>query len=229
MADDEQFVRVADLLAAHSSDLQQLRSALETKAPGLLQPHHDDIWLLRFLDHNTVEKATERVHDMLMWRRENEMDTIAAKVIKLGDFTLFPHYATVNKFLPLDLYYGTTKHGNPFAVERWGISDLPGLLNHLRPDEYLEFSLYKFEFMRLKLDEVVKETGIFHRWSAVMDVAGATMKHAHRPFVDMLKKVAKTIELHYRELMGKVVAALFSNFIFIYFILFFILAQSLHF
>jgi hypothetical protein len=204
MVKGENLVRVADLIAAHASDLAQLRLAVELKTPGLLQPHHDDIWLLRFLDHSTVTKATERLCDMLLWRKENQLDVIAEKVVQIGDFTCFPHYETINKYLPLDLYFGTTKQGSPFAVERWGASDLPALLQHLRPDQYLEFSLYKFEFMRIKLDEVVKETGIFHHWTAVMDVAGATMRHAHKPFVDMLKKVSKTIELYYRELMGKV-------------------------
>jgi hypothetical protein len=141
---------------------------------------------------------------MLFWRRENDLDLIAARVVELGDFRRFPHYEKINQFLPLELFYSFTKEGSPFAVERWGKSRLQELLNAVRPDEYMEFSLYKFEFMRMLLDEVVKRTGVFHHWSAVMDVDGANMKQACRPFVDMLKRVAKTTELHYRELMGRV-------------------------
>ena len=164
------------LMGEHSDIIELVRQNVHAKDPSLLKSMHDDVWLLRFVMHTTVEKATDRLLSMLQWRKENDVDRIAEHVVQLKDFTKFPHYDKVNTFLPTQVISGFTIHGSPFQVEKWGSARPKEMLEDVRLDEWMEFAVYKFEYMRLKLDQVLfmSSIGILKSEFVLSDYQGHT-------------------------------------------------------
>ena len=72
---------VAELLNQHADGVQKMADALASD-PLFKPDEHDALWRLRFLlsAKNKVDKATKDAARCLQWRKENNIDEIAAKV-----------------------------------------------------------------------------------------------------------------------------------------------------
>eukprot|EP00298_Acanthocystis_sp_HF-20_P028937 c7798_g1_i1.p1 GENE.c7798_g1_i1~~c7798_g1_i1.p1 ORF type:complete len:277 (-),score=89.05 c7798_g1_i1:51-881(-) len=199
---------VISLLESYSNELIQLKTGIQEKINS--SSHRDlvifdDIWLLRYLYNSTPQKAIERVFNTMIWRKDSGIEAIAKNVRELKDFRKFPHFEIMNKYVPCDVFYSFTKSNMPCAVERWGQVNPKGLMSALTPEQIMEYCLYEFEFMRMINDDFTRETGNLTRWFIIMDVGGSSWHQIQKGFLSVFGKIGKIMELHYRELMSKVI------------------------
>eukprot|EP00301_Raphidiophrys_heterophryoidea_P012253 c18670_g1_i1.p1 GENE.c18670_g1_i1~~c18670_g1_i1.p1 ORF type:complete len:293 (-),score=68.86 c18670_g1_i1:271-1092(-) len=194
---------LTDLFAEQQHNLLLLRSALTTECPDLTIP--EDLWLVRYLIFTTVHKAIPRVKELLQWRKAHNVDQIAARIeeenLSPKDF---PHADVMARCCPQTVLFGYAKDGTPFGFEAGGQHDFASLLYTLTFEQYHEFHLYKFEYIRLLIHKMSQQSGKLVRYHVITDLDGLGMRHANTSFFRWFRIVCTDSQNFYREMVQRV-------------------------
>lgn len=106
----------------------------------LLLPRHDDYHtMLRFLKARKfdLDKTVQMWADMLIWRKENKVDSI------IQDF-IYDEYEEVQKYYPHG-YHGIDRGGRPVYIERLGKIEPSKLMSVTTIERFLKYHIQGFE------------------------------------------------------------------------------------
>lgn len=191
---------ISDLLVAHKDDVIEVRRQLTEEGDI---SNIDDLWIIRFLIRSNVTKAVRRIKSMLGWRAQHGADEVARRIIQ-HEMTPkdFPYYDMMVRNFPQNTLFGFTPEGVPFSVEFYGRIQTAQLVSDMTYEQFLEFNLYRLEYIRLILDRISRQTGRLMRLMVVADLAGLGMRQMNATFINYLKRVSADSQEHYREVMG---------------------------
>ncbi|GAB1602630.1 SEC14-like protein 2 [Argonauta hians] len=182
--------------------LQQIRERLQ----DVLQPHHDDHCLLRWLRARNfnVDKSEAMFRKDLMWRSEIGADTI---VEDYEDPMVIKNYYTGG-------VCGVDKTGCPILWDPSGNLDMEGLLKSVKKSCLMKNKVKCMEELcRLFRTASQQERGI-NQIVSIMDVKNLGQKHLWKPGVKVFSELISMFEAHYPEILKQCfvinAAAIFS-------------------
>jgi hypothetical protein len=184
----------------HKESYAEIRKGLDE---GLKED--DDIILYRFLRgyQFDVPAATAALNKTLRWRKENKIDEIKEKAVKLEPHQ-FPHYEKMMRVNPQNLHHGEDKQGQPFAMAHLGHSD-PGLLAQTISEAALkEFMIYQLEYQRARIQKLSHEQGLVIRTVRLVDLSGLGSKHLNPRGLRVLRSVLSLVQDNYPEMISNV-------------------------
>lgn len=179
-------------MADVTADEKKLVDQLRARVADIVQPSHDDYYLVRWLRarrHN-LDKAEAMYRKSMAWRKEFGADTI------LDTYTppevLSKHY--------VGGVTGEDKYGRPVSIDPIGKLDLKGLLYSLKKAEIIRYVVWQCE----KVGLCYKKQSIKHgkrisQSTQVLDFDGFGKQHFWKPGIDMFTEMLVTVEDNYPE------------------------------
>ncbi|XP_068635153.1 phosphatidylinositol/phosphatidylcholine transfer protein SFH11-like [Aristolochia californica] len=163
---------------------------------GQLSKNHDDYHtLLRFLRMKAfdMQKAKEMYQKMLVWRRDNGVDTIEQ------EFS-FKELSEVKRCYP-NGYHGVDRYGRPLYIERIGMLDLDALLKVTTVERFVKYHImeqektlkWRFPACSLAAKRHVAST------TAILDVAGVGKNNFSKSARDIFIEIQRIDSNYYPE------------------------------
>lgn len=205
---------VAELLNQHADGVQKMADALASD-PLFKPDEHDALWRLRFLlsAKNKVDKATKDAARCLQWRKENNIDEIAAKV-RSTPWHQWPGYAAIQKYTPDHVTHPDTNKGT-VVFKRMAENDFDGLLgddgkgdsSKMEDEEWIMYQFYLKEWLFQRRDAVSRKTGSMAKNMVVVDMGGLSRKHlGNKRFKALMSHPRiKTADEMYPQALGTIV------------------------
>ncbi|XP_050458976.1 SEC14-like protein 2 [Cataglyphis hispanica] len=160
----------------------------------VLQPHHDDHFLLRWLrarkwDPTAAEKM---LRDSLDWRKQWDADN-------LSEWDL-PQ--TVKSYFPYGLS-GFDKDGAPVIIIPFAGMDIYGMLHVITPQEYVKVTIKILdEHLKLAREQSKKHGQIANQLTVIFDMDGFNLKqYLWRPAGELVLTLIQMYEANYPEIL----------------------------
>ena len=200
---------VRPLLDANAVAISRLRTALLDNP--LFDPvRHDELWLLRFLlsHKKSVTAAAKAARTCLQWRKEHDMDKLAAKMRA----TPGSRGATSHPVFQ----YGHRRHVSPGGMhlllpdpQRGPILvgdmtkfDYNAAMEKLTREEYTAFARIFNEWFFNECDRVTRETGLLTKSARFVQCRDFSVRALNRDWLKMDGQVSKEMEDCYPQLLG---------------------------
>ncbi|OQR84685.1 hypothetical protein ACHHYP_13093 [Achlya hypogyna] len=185
------------LLQERAEDVATLRNLVQ----DVLQPEHDDIWLLRFLLSNGSPAASqEPIRFTIKWRAER-----AEALAKVRTGANAPHYDQVSKYqVAGDHKY--TSLGEPIFIVRIGLCNPRALMDNVPYNDVVDYMMLSRESTLLYLDAKSRETRTLIKVITVLDFANFSLLRGNDSrFSKVLGDTSKLSEKMYPQLLGRTV------------------------
>lgn len=143
-----------------------------------------------------VDKAVIKLQATLKWRQENSIDTF------IEDFEKSPFYEALKKYWP-SAYLGDDSIPEVLFFERMGHVDIKSMLSAIPPDTLVKYHIYaneKHERRRRELEEIHNKAVPLN---LMVDASGASMRLAHIPALNVMKKLSFVDDEYYPGLVNK--------------------------
>jgi len=201
LEDDDARPSIPQLIEKHRDAIDQVKEKLKTH-PLFHFPKHDDLWILRFvLSHQkNVTKSAAAAQATLQYRHDRKLD--------LEDRRYWPiDYTKVD--MPYNSYVqdGFAQHAVPephkgvFAIVKFSLCDMPGMVQHLSNEECLQAFVYTQEWIFQWLDFVSRKTGRLTKLFRVIDLEGMTLPQFHLKHFQRESQLLGTMEDYYPQLL----------------------------
>ncbi|KAK9889781.1 hypothetical protein WA026_007158 [Henosepilachna vigintioctopunctata] len=164
------------------------RPTFRRKVNDVLQPHHDDYFLLRWLRARSwnVDSAENMLRQSLKWRRELEVDGALVKTWQQPE--------VVQLYQPCGVS-GYDKDGLPVVILPFGNLDIVGLLNSVSKQDLIRSTVQVLE-RNLAL---AAETGNYEVL-VIFDMDGFNLRqYAWRPAAELVIQLIQMYEANYPE------------------------------
>ncbi|XP_071479223.1 SEC14-like protein 2 [Diadema antillarum] len=182
------------LSAKHRDLLLKFRERLQ----DVLQPEHNDYWLLRFLRARNfnLKKSESMFRKNVQWRAENKVTSIEQ------DF----EEPEVLKKYGVGGYLGPAKDGRPAFLDPTGNVDFKGLLHSVPTSDMVKLYIKTLERLQ---NAVIQQTeklnrqidGIYY----IVDLENLGQHHLWKPGVHLFTSVTQLCEQHYPELLHRII------------------------
>lgn len=156
----------------------------------ILQPHHDDAFLCRWLKARSwnIEAAEKMLRQSMKWRLQWEVDTA------LKDWT---PPEVVRLYYPYGIC-GVDKDGAPVIVIEFAGLDLVGLLHSASRQDLIRTTIQILE----KLLKMAKENDGSSRINVICDMEGFSLRqYAWRPAAEYIFAIIQMYEANYPEIL----------------------------
>lgn len=194
------------LSESQSSALQALQTHIISKSINLgdvaFNSLHPSLVLLRYLRANSfdVSKAADHIERNIVWRREHVVDKLCATQpheilgCSMKDFTaLFPHW-----------HCGYDKQRRPVLYKQYGGFECTTLLEMTSVEAISQYHVWEQEAcMRLCMLQSLKSGYLVETVTAVIDVAGMSLRQVDSNFMAIVKAIANIDQAQYPETLGR--------------------------
>ncbi|XP_078362571.1 SEC14-like protein 2 [Oculina patagonica] len=180
-----------------TTEQQQILAQFRDCVSDVLQPDHDDHFLLRWLRARdfSIEKAEFMLRESLNVRRRLGLDSLV-ETYKVPE--------VLSKFYPGG-YFGYDRDGSPVFIDPIGQIDFKGLLSSVKKEEIVRFKAYLGEYgMFLGRQQSAKLGKRIDQIVMVMDMEGLGLKHLWRPGVMVFNTVTSFYEDNFPEVMKNI-------------------------
>ncbi|KAM0733131.1 SEC14-like protein 2 [Formica fusca] len=160
----------------------------------VLQPHHDDHFLVRWLrarkwDPTAAEKM---LRDSLDWRKQWDADN-------LSEWDLPP---MVKSYFP----YGSSgfdKDGAPVVIVPFAGMDIYGMLHVITPQEYVKVTIKILDhYLKLAREQSKKHGQVANQLTVIFDMDGFNLKqYLWRPAGELILTLIQMYEANYPEIL----------------------------
>lgn len=183
------------LLLDHAAGIAQVKELVK----DVLEPHYDDVWLLRFLISNGTPSACEEpIRFTIKWRAERK--EILAKV---RDGHRAPFHEEVTKYQVVG-DHNYTALGEPLFIARVGLCNAVSLMDNVAYNDILEYMLISREKMVAYLETKSREQRQLIKGITVLDFAGYSFRWGSEPrFSKLLGECSVLMEKMYPQLIGR--------------------------
>ncbi|XP_041456907.1 SEC14-like protein 2 [Lytechinus variegatus] len=168
------------------------------KVSDVLQPYHNDYWLLRFLKARNfnLKKSESMFRKNVIWREENKVSQVCDGYIEPE---VLQKYKSGGKL-------GYAKDGRPVFLDPTGNLDFKGLLHSVTVSDATKLYIKTLESLQR---DVISQTeklkrqidGIYY----IVDLENLGRHHLWKPGVQFFTDVTQLCEQQYPELLHKVV------------------------
>lgn len=177
-----------------TTEQKQILDKFRHCVSDILQPKHDDYFLLRWLrarDFN-IEKAEFMLRESMNARKHLGLDTL---------LETYQVPEVLSKYYP-GSYFGYDKEGSPVFVDPIGQIDFRGLLSAVSKEEIMKFKAYLGEYgMHLAREEAEKRGIRSEQIVMLMDMEGLGLKHLWKPGVMLFNSITAFYEDNFPEVM----------------------------
>jgi hypothetical protein len=169
------------------------------KVKVLLKEEHSDDYLSRWLGARNweVEAAVELFEKSMIWRKENNIDTILEWYPKTENFKKMWNYWPCCH----DVFY--TREGWPFYCERVGIVDFTHLFTICTPQDLVNFHIYEAEKREKLRFQMEKEHGFTVGTVFLHDFTNLGLRHIHTEAVNVFRQMSLIDQYNYPESVRK--------------------------
>lgn len=190
-----------DFIRSHLGALEPLQESRLLQLRAIIKERGGQIpsysTLLRFLRARdfSVDKASQMLKESLVWREENNIDTMLSE---------YKQPAVVSKHFP-GAWHTEDKTNRPIYILRLGHMDVKGLLKSIGEDGLLKLALHICEEGLQLIEQATAKSGKpVLSWCLLCDLEGLSMRHLWRPGLKALLHIIETVEKNYPETMGRV-------------------------
>lgn len=160
----------------------------------VLQPHHDDHFLVRWLrarkwDPTAAEKM---LRDSLDWRKQWDADNLSE-----WDFP-----PMVKSYFPYGLS-GFDKDGAPVVIVPFAGMDIYGILHVITPQEYVKVTIKILDhYLKLAREQSKKHGQVANQLTVIFDMDGFNLKqYLWRPAGELVLTLIQMYEANYPEIL----------------------------
>jgi len=155
---------IAELLTKHKEAIAELRDVCK----DVLQPEHDDIWLLRYiLSRKTVDKAEPAVRKGIEWRAANKEWLAKAK----EEGGKAPYSDQIERFTAVDIHK-RNRDGGAVMIIRAGLTPVKQLMEVATVPQLTDWFMFLKEKTFLICDEATRRTGKLVKTVVLNDATG---------------------------------------------------------
>eukprot|EP00057_Strongylocentrotus_purpuratus_P006694 XP_011661168.1 PREDICTED: SEC14-like protein 2 [Strongylocentrotus purpuratus] len=168
------------------------------KVSDVLQPYHNDYWLLRFLKARNfnLKKSESMFRKNVLWREENKISQL---------YSEYKEPEVLQKYKPGGKL-GNAKDGRPVFLDPIGNVDFKGLLHSVTVSDATKFYIKTLESLQR---DVISQTeklkrqivGVYY----IVDMEHLGHHHLWKPGVQFTTSVIQQCEQQYPELLHKVI------------------------
>lgn len=167
------------------------------KVADVLQPKHDDNYLVRWLIARKfcIEDAEQMLRKSLLWRKQFDIDNILSY-----DPPEFLKYYWKFQLKSHD------REGNPVHYMRFGRFDLRGLFQAAKKSDMLKFFAKTIELIQKDCEEQTKKLGRYiGKLFVLIDMDGFSLhQFLYKPAFDLLSQSLVLMDSNYPELLRRV-------------------------
>lgn len=160
----------------------------------ILQPHHDDHFLLRWLrarkwDPTVAEKM---LRDSMQWRKQLDVDNFSEWEVPLIFKDYMPHGLS-----------GYDKDGAPVIIVPFAGLDMYGILHAATQKEFIRATIKLFEYyLNLAKQQSKKHGEIANQLTVIFDMEGFNLKqYLWRPASEIVIMLLQMYEANYPEIL----------------------------
>lgn len=143
-----------------------------------------------------IDNAAKKLSNTLKWRKENNIETF------IQDFEKNPFFEALNKYWPSS-YLGDDSLDQVLFFERMGHVDVKSMLSAIPVDTLVKYHIYMNEKHELKRRELEIKFDKDIPLVLLIDTSGASMRLAHLPAVNLMKRLSFIDEEYYPGLVSK--------------------------
>ncbi|BFZ04428.1 hypothetical protein BsWGS_07467 [Bradybaena similaris] len=183
---------VGNLSDKQAATLADFKECLQ----DVLQSHHDDYFLLRFLRARNFDlnKSEAMLRNHFRWRQQNNIDTI------LQDFE---PPEVMRKYYTGGLF-GQDKEGSLVWIDPQGYLDIKGILMSMKKQDIIRSKAWICESIYQQFEMLTKEQGRrVDQLVIIFDLEKFGMKHLWKPGLDVFTEIIAMFEDHYPETLKK--------------------------
>eukprot|EP00471_Norrisiella_sphaerica_P006854 CAMPEP_0184483506 /NCGR_PEP_ID=MMETSP0113_2-20130426/5163_1 /TAXON_ID=91329 /ORGANISM="Norrisiella sphaerica, Strain BC52" /LENGTH=397 /DNA_ID=CAMNT_0026863959 /DNA_START=161 /DNA_END=1354 /DNA_ORIENTATION=+ len=180
-----------ELTEEQYKQFQAFKKELKIPEKGVPQDSgvQDDTTLYRFLSGKkwNMEVALKQYKDMLKWRTEMKVDSIAKWYEENKE-----KCDKIQSMYPSE-HYGFDKYGRPLLVHRIGAVPAAAFAKAIDIEDFKKYHIYKFEqMMQLCRDQTKKLKKPIYNLSVIVDADGLGFHHRHyKPYFQANAKIDK--------------------------------------
>lgn len=180
-----------------TEEQQHILSKFRDCVSDILEPEHDDYFLLRWLRARDfrIEKSELMLRESMNVRKEMGLDTLL-QTYKVPE-VLLTHYP--------GSYFGYDREGAPVFIDPVGQIDFRGLLSSVSKEEIVKFKAYLGEYgMSLARQRAAKLGVRNEQVVMLMDMEGLGLKHLWKPGLMVFNTITAFYEDNFPEVMKNI-------------------------